>query len=595
MGSVFDMAGNLTKKKKEPIAPKEFGNTDKISVKTVRPSLPKNILEEMQETLKKIQEARPRVEAGDSSAKYRHEDLEALLLINKVISSTLFSEEILSIVMQKAVEFLKAERGFLMLKNEAGELEFRTAHNIQKQLLSDEDFKISSSIAMRVAETGESIYTSDAQSDPRFSSQKSIAELHLRSIMCVPMKAKEKVIGIIYLDSSAQASIFLESDLYLFELFAGQAAIAIENARLYDSVFQLKRYNEDVVNHTPVGILVLNEALEVTTANRAAFKIFGKEEIKPNNGTLRLGDFIPSDHVAYWEETGEEVIKTGRSFEEPRYYLTRGKDEIALSWKAHPLVVPDRGNSSAILVIDDITEKVLLEKYIILSEKLVAKEEMGASIGHELNNYLAIISSNTEMLLLNIKKNAWDKVSQNSQSVLENIAKMRRFTDSLMDFSKLEPEMREFDLRRLVEDLLFSIKPQKSFSHLRFFTHLPANLPPVTVDVGQVQQVLFNLIKNAAEAIKEVGRPGGNVEISAAFRPERMAIELKVKDDGPGIAPENMKKIFEPRFTTKATGHGLGLANCRRIMETHGGKISVESQPGAGTVFLLSFPVSSRP
>jgi len=588
------MAGNITKKKKEPPAPKGFGNTDKISVKTVRPSLPKNILEEMQETLKKIQEARPRVDSGEGPAKYRHEDLETLLLINKVISSTLFTEEILYIVMQKAVEFLKAERGFLMLKNETGELEFRTAHNIQKEHLSEEDFHISSSIALRVAETGESIYTSDAQSDPRFSSQKSIAELNLRSIMCVPMKAKDKIIGIIYLDSSTQASIFLESDLYLFELFAGQAAIAIENARLYDSVFQLKRYNEDVINHTPVGILVVNVNLDVTTANRAAFKIFGKEEIQ-QNGTLRLVDFIPPDHVAYWEETCEEVIKTGRSFEEPRYYLTRGKDEIALAWKGYPLVAPNRGDSLAILVIDDITEKVLLEKYIILSEKLVAKEEMAASIGHELNNYLTIISSNTEMLLLNIKNNAWDKVTHNSQAVLENITKMRRFTDSLMDFSKLEPELREFDLRRLVEDLLFSVKPQKNFSCLRFFTHLPANLPLVTIDVGQIQQVLFNLIKNAAEAIKESGQPMGNVELSASFRPERKAIELKVKDDGPGIVPENLAKIFEARFTTKPTGHGLGLANCKKIMENHDGKISVESQTGSGTTFLLTFPVAPRP
>lgn len=590
------MAGNTTKKKKDPAPPKGFGNTDRISVKTGRPSLPRNILEEMQETLKKIQEARPRVaDSSDGAAKFRHEDLEALLLINKVISSSLFTEEILSIVMQKAVEFLKAERGFLMLKDQSGGLEFRTAHNIQKEHLEEEDFRISSSIALKVAQTGESIYTSDAQTDPRFSSQKSIAELHLRSIMCVPLKAKDEVVGIIYLDSSAQASIFLESDLYLFELFAGQAAIAIENARLYDSVFQLKRYNEDVINHTPVGILVLNENLEVTTANRTAFKIFGKEESGKSSGALKLFHFIPADHVAYWEETCEEVIKTGRSFEEPRYYLTRGKEEVVLAWKAHPLSAPDRKSTSAILVIDDITEKVLLEKYIILSEKLVAKEEMAASVGHELNNYLSIISSNTELLLLNIKKNAWDKVTQNSQSVLENIAKMKRFTDSLMDFSKLDPELREFDLRRLVEDLLFSVKPQKSFSHVRFFTHLPANLPPVNVDVGQIQQVLFNLVKNAAEAIKDSGKTSGNIELSAVFRPEKNFIELRVKNDGPGISPENLVRIFEPRFTTKATGHGLGLANCRRIMETHGGKILVESQHGAGTSFVLTFPVSSRP
>ncbi|MCI0404594.1 MAG: ATP-binding protein [candidate division Zixibacteria bacterium] len=589
------MAGNATKKKKEPSAPKGFGNTDKLSVKSVRPSPPKDILEEMNTIIEEVRKFHPRLDVAEGGTKYRHEDLVTLLYINKVISSSLFSEDILFHVMQKAVEFLKAERGFLMLKNESGELEFKTAHNIQKELLSDEDYRISSSIATKVAESGKSIYLSDAQNDPRFSAQESIKKLHLRSVMCVPLKVKEEVIGIIYLDSTTQTRPFLETELYLFELFAGQAAIAIENARLYDSVFQLKRYNEEVINHTPVGMLVLNEGLEVTTANRAAYKIFGKEPGRDSYGPVTLTAFLPADHVAYWEETCEEVIKTGRSFEEPRYYLTRGKEEVVLAWKAHPLATPNRKSNSAILVVDDITEKVLLEKYIILSEKLAAKEEMAASVGHELNNYLSIISSNTEMLMLNIKKSAWDKVSQNCAAVLEHIGKMRRFTDSLMDFSKLEPEMREFDLRRLVEDLLFSLKPQKSFAHVRFFTHLPANLPPVTIDVGQVQQVFFNLIKNAAEALKDSGKPSGAIEISAAFRPEKQEIELKVKDDGPGIPPENLTRIFEPRFTTKPTGHGLGLANCRRIMEAHDGQILVESRSGAGTTFVLSFPVSTRP
>ena len=107
--------------------------------------------------------------------------------------------------------------------------------------------------------------------------------------------------------------------------------------------------------------------------------------------------------------------------------------------------------------------------------------------------------------------------------------------------------------------------------------------------------MFFNLIKNAAEAIKDSEKNTGSIEISATFRPEKDCIELKVKDDGPGIPTGNLTRIFEPRFTTKPTGHGLGLANCRRIMQAHSGKITVESRPGAGTTFVLSFATSARP
>ncbi|UCB51604.1 MAG: GAF domain-containing protein, partial [Candidatus Zixiibacteriota bacterium] len=196
-------------------------------------------LAQMETIFEQVESAQPRLEADDKksqsseSGRVRRDDLEALLDISKAINSTLVLDDILQMVMRRAIKLLRAERGFLMLKDEEDNLQFKTAHNICKESLTKEDFRISMSIANSVAKTGKSVYTSDAQHDERYSKQKSIVELDLKSIMCVPLKSRERIVGILYLDNSSKSNIFLQSDLYLFELFAGQAAMAIENAKLY--------------------------------------------------------------------------------------------------------------------------------------------------------------------------------------------------------------------------------------------------------------------------------------------------------------------------------------------------------------------------
>src|SRR3972149_4725886 len=216
-----------------------------------------------------------RAEVGTGDRSIRARDLEAVLDISKAINSTLVLDEILQRVMRHAIDLLHAERGFLMLLDETGHLQFRIAHNIRKEALDhEEDFRISRSIADRVAARGESEYTSNAQEDPRYAHQKSVAELNLRFIICVPLKVKDKLIGVCYLDNQSRAGLFGKSGLRLFELFSEQAAIAIENANPYERLLALKRYNENVVNKSPVGICVVDSDLCVLTFNDAAERIF---------------------------------------------------------------------------------------------------------------------------------------------------------------------------------------------------------------------------------------------------------------------------------------------------------------------------------
>lgn len=524
----------------------------------------------------------------------RSENLEALLDVSKAINSTLDLDEILKRVMKHAIELLNAERGFLMLLDDNDHLQVRTAHNINKEsLTSQEDLAISRSVADRVAAKGQSEYTSNAQEDPRYAHQKSVAELNLRFIICVPLKIKEKVIGVCYLDNQSRARLFGKSDLRLFELFAEQAAIAIENAKLYGRLLSLTRYNENVVNKTPVGICVVDDQSRIITFNATAELIFRSPDAAWTAASLvsehaLFVDILPSSERGWWAEVIADVRRSHKPMTKERYFITIGGRETALSIKISPLNGIVGEIPKIIVVVEDITDQVLLEKYVIHSEKMVAKGELAASIGHEMNNHLEILLAHCELMPMYVKQSRLDQLGESCTKIQDSIDNMTRFSRSLMDYSQFETELLEQNLKDLIEGHLFTIRPSRSFQNVRFVTDLEPGLPTVKLDAGQINSVLLNLYKNAVEAA--TGGPPCEIHIRARHLTARGMVEIAIHDNGPGIPAEVAAQLFQSRLTTKPGGHGLGLLNCKTIVQNHGGTISVESTPGQGTTFTITLP-----
>lgn len=169
--------------------------------------------------------------------------VEALVGVGSAINSTLGLERVLEEVMDSIIALMNAERGFLMLKDESGVMIPQIARGMAQTDLLKDPFAISHSVIKRVADTGEAVLTTNAQEDPRFDQQASIAAYHLLSILCAPLKVKDVLIGVIYVDNRAQSGIFHNDDLEIISSFSNQAAIAIENARLFD---KLKSSNEEL-------------------------------------------------------------------------------------------------------------------------------------------------------------------------------------------------------------------------------------------------------------------------------------------------------------------------------------------------------------
>lgn len=185
--------------------------------------------------------------------KLKQSQLRALMSVGQVINSSLGLRRVLEEVMDSLISLMRAERGFLMLREPNGELVVRIARGIAHVNLNEEAFKVSRTVVRRVVETNAPVLTTNAQADPRFDGQMSIAAFQLRSILCVPLKLKAEMIGVLYVDNRAHAGIFKENDLELISAFADQAAVAIDSARLFEDLQESHRELERAYQATLEG------------------------------------------------------------------------------------------------------------------------------------------------------------------------------------------------------------------------------------------------------------------------------------------------------------------------------------------------------
>jgi signal transduction histidine kinase len=230
---------------------------------------------------------------------------------------------------------------------------------------------------------------------------------------------------------------------------------------------------------------------------------------------------------------------------------------------------------------------------LIQSQKLAAVGELSAGIAHEINNPIAIIAQETEWaahLLTEAEKEAkpdFAEVRDSLREIRSQVDRCKNITHKLLDFArKREPVLQEVDVARLVDDMARLVDKEASYKNVTLTRDLPEDLPHLRTDPPLLRQVVLNLMTNALHAVDK----GGSIRVTAAATDERLSISIT--DDGCGIAPENMDKIFNPFFTTKPTGQGtgLGLSLCHNLVQGMGGDIVVESEPGHGATFTVRLP-----
>ena len=301
----------------------------------------------------------------------------ALASISQMVNSSLEVDEVLRIAMDTVVKMINAERGFLMLRDGENAMTIRTARNWEQESINSKESSTSRTIINRVIESNEAILTTDAQEDPRFGAQESIIAHNMRSILCVPLKVKNELIGVIYADNRIRSGIFTEASRSVLMTFANQVAIAIENARLFTSlrhtlaeVTELKNLMDNIFASIASGVITADVQDQITLCNKAAEGIIG--QATPDIIGHQLDMIIPSlaedllPYLATMRETDEAITDLEISHTLP--------DRGTVDWRLNlsPLKDANHTTQGVAIVLDDLTERKALEAQRRLFERMVS-------------------------------------------------------------------------------------------------------------------------------------------------------------------------------------------------------------------------------
>lgn len=413
-----------------------------------------------------------------------------------------------------------------------------------------------------------------------------IKKLDLASLALDPLIVKGNVIGVLMIGSCTE-NAYREDEVNFTRQLADQLAICIENARLYEQVLKSKIEWEETFRALTDPVLIIDQNYNIVRCNNRLDGLPGKITGKPEKSKCY-------SYVWGRDEKCEfcllDEVNKNRAPAYRRIQLESGK---TFDVHYYPVFKGDREIYSVIHHIKDVTEQIKMEAQLMQSGKLAAIGEMAAGVAHELNNPMTVIIGNSQMIMRDAG------MDEGNLELLRDIyncgLRCKKIIQNLLTFSRQDPRPKSrTSLNDVVERVLSLIRYQINRNNVDIELNLDPNLPEVLANEQQLDQVLINFLLNARDAM-ENRRQHKKIIISTGVRKtgDGEYVAATVTDNGEGIPPENIMKIFNPFFTSKEAGRGtgLGLSVSLGIAEAHGGTIEVASKPGRGSSFTLLIPV----
>jgi len=464
-------------------------------------------------------------------------------------------------------------------------------------------------ISIKAVKTGNSVLVQDVRKDIDF-----VEGLPgVLSELAVPIKIGQKILGVLNVESK-ELNAFDEKDQELLEILASHAATAISNLEFAKNlemhareIRESKEKFERFFMDNPEAAVYMDSSFHILDINPRFSELFGYSSGEVRGKHINDG-IVPKDKMEEGEMLDREALKKGYVYHDTVRKRKNGS-LVPVSISAAPITV--EGKLVGIVgLYKDITERKQMEKkleeysqhleelvekrtrqlkeaeeQLIKSERLAAIGQVAAMVGHDLRNPLTSIKGATYYL----KKKLGLKMDEKAMEMLELVEKdvehSNEIITDLMEYSKeIRLELTETTPKSIVRDALSLIEVSENIQIL----DLTQSAPKIEIDAAKTKRVFGNLIKNAIDAMPI----GGKLAITS--KESNANMEITFADTGIGMTKEIMEKIWTPFFTTKAKGMGLGLAICKRIIEAHGGSISVESTVGKGTTFTVTIPIKPK-
>jgi two-component system, sporulation sensor kinase E len=344
---------------------------------------------------------------------------------------------------------------------------------------------------------------------------------------------------------------------------------------------QEKGFLETVFNTLEEGVLVVDRQGKVIYGNQSIERLLG----------ISVGELLGKPVGRYIEGVSWEELLEGKKILSRDVEIHYPENRY-LTFYAVPLQGSSQTGSAFVVIFHDITTSREKTLETIESEKLGALTLLAAGVAHELGNPLNSLSIHVELLARDLSRAGVEEDPSIAESLRVIRSEIRRLDAILERFLRAirpgTPKLVPLHLEKLLEESLEFLKPQLEDREIIVRTELAPDLPAVLGDPDRIKQALYNVVKNAVEAIGRKGELWVKVEATDTH------CVVSFSDTGGGIRPEHMGRVFEPYFTTKSTGTGLGLLVVRRVMQEHKGKLELQSEVGKGTTVRLFFPLGER-
>jgi len=553
--------------------------------------------------------------AGPTSAigaPVQYLDLATVIKVSQAMSGGMVLEKLIDTLMRTAIEHAGAGRGLLIIQRgveQRIEAEATTSGDtiiVSLREASVGEAAVPESIVHYAVRTLETVIIDDASVQNPFSADSYIRQQHARSILCLPLINQAQLIGVLYLENNLTSHVFTPTRIAVLKLLALQAAISLENGRLYRDLEEREAKIRRLVDANIMGIFIWNLEGPILEANDAFLGMVGYDREDLAAGRLRWTELTPPDWLERDVQRWIPEHKMTGSLQpfEKEYFRKDGSRVPVLIGVA---TFEEGGNEGVAFVLDlseqkraederKRAEEELLQREVSLREaqaelahfsRVTTMGQLAASIAHEVNQPLAGIVTNANASLrwlagdspnLAEAREATRRIIRDGNRAGEVVSRMRAL------FKKARTTKERLDINEAIEEVVILTQSEVRGNKVALRMELAANLPPVMGDRVQLQQVVVNLILNAIEAMSTVEDRERDL-IIRTHRGEADEVRVAVRDSGIGLDPLNAERIFDPFHTTKPGGLGMGLSISRSIVESHGGRLWAVAHDGPGTTF----------
>ena len=531
-------------------------------------------------------------------------DVGAVIKASQAVSSEIVIDRLIETLMLIAIEHAGAERGLLvLLRGDAMQIEAkaRTDEKMVEVTARQEAVtpaEIPESLLHTVIRMRQSVILDDASAENPFSADDYIREKRPRSILCLPLVKQTQLIGVLYLENNLASHVFTPARISLLELLASQAAISLENARLYGELTMSEERWRKFFESVPVGVNMVGLNGRYVAVNPAFQRMTGYSEAE-------LRSLTPVDITHEDDRASTEAIIAAQLTSQPfvqhreKRYLRKGGGVI---WtEVDAFLAPVAGTAPLLAsVAVDITERKLAEEALRDARadlermaRVTTMGELTASIAHEINQPLGAVVTQSAAGLrwLNRDVPDLDEVRHALSCIMRDGRRAADVVSGLRALAKKSgPRVTKLDIDDVIRQVLDLVRGELFRHDVALRTELAAEDRPVTGDRVQLQQVLLNLIMNGVEAMRGVTERNRELAVtSAPVQPG--SVLVAVEDTGMGLDPAFAKRMFQPFFTTKPDGLGMGLVICRSIIEAHGGRLWVSPRAPHGANVRFTIPL----